>query len=128
MECAIERAIDDVVAGIVGCAHAAENFGHARDQDGMIAFDGGSRGGDLEDFAQLADLHDLVAGQTKYVSTALRQHVDQSLELELQQGLAHRRLRDAELGGERIFRQGFAEPQAAVDDARAQIFDHQLGQ
>ena len=125
---AVEGPVGDRVVGVERRPHGAVDFGHPRDERPVAALDGAPRCGGFEDFPQLADHHDLVRGEPEDIGPPLGRHVDETLELELQERFPHRRLRDAELGRERILGERLPEPQAAVDDARAQFVDNEFRQ
>ncbi len=80
----IERAVAHIVPGIVGRLHILEERAHTLHQFGMVPLDGRGDSGDFKDFAQLADENDLIRGEAKDVGSALRQDLDQALQLKLQ--------------------------------------------
>ena len=128
MKLAVERAVGDAVPGVFGDLHRIDEWLEARHKLCLVAFDSGGDRRDFENFAKLADHCDLVRRDAEHIGATLGQHLDEPLRLQLQERFAHRRLGHAELGRERVLRQRFAQPQAAVDDTFAQFFDHQLGQ
>jgi hypothetical protein len=69
----------------------------------------------------------LVGRQAKDVGAALRQHFDEALQLELEEGFTDRRFREAKFCCECVLRKSGPETQSPIDDPGAQFLADKFG-